>query len=423
MPERLLVVLPTAGHGGCEYNALSFASFLKGQGVLDVVVAFPSGRGTAFLETLTQSAGLRRSVLPVTFEADDDAAAIAAQRRWCAVALDDLAPTIVFLALPWPVRGTGLISGFADLGVPTLVKFALVPETLWGLTPEMGASLRAAHRGRQLWFANSRHSAGLLCGHLGLPEGAVESFHVGPIGLTALVVSRAADPGRAALRASFGIAEDALLLTTVGRLSEQKGYRHFLDAIASLGPRIPAMTFLWVGEGELRDELESAIAARGLADRVILAGFRADVRAILRASDIFVLPTLYEGGCSQALLEAFEESLASIVSGTAGVREVVTDGEQALLAEPGSAGGLARQIERLASDGALRQRLGAAGRELSARLTPDAMYAETLERIDRLIEARDDSPGKGALASPWAGRWQAAKQAVGRILSNRSISR
>ena len=93
--------------------------------------------------------------------------------------------------------------------------------------------------------------------------------------------------------------------------------------------------FLWVGEGEMRAELEAALAATGLASRVTFAGFRTDVRRLLRASDIFVFPTLYEGGCSQALLEAMEEGLPIVVSGIAGVREVVADGDTALLVPPG----------------------------------------------------------------------------------------
>jgi glycosyltransferase involved in cell wall biosynthesis len=385
VPETLLIVLPTAGHGGCEYNALSFGAFVAREIGFDVVACFPAGPATAFLSSLAAGAGLREYTLPISFDADDDAGRLEAQRIWSLAAVDEIRPSAVFLAMPWPARGTGLICGFAQAGVPTLVKFALVPEELHGPPTEVLPALRSALE-RQVWFANSRHSAALLMHHLALPDGSVDSFHVGPIGLKALISERAGPrDDRSALRAGFG-AEDRLLVTTVARLADQKGYRHYLDAVAALAPRGDLrLRFLWVGEGELRHELEEGIAARGLGDSILMAGFRSDVRAILRASDLFVLPTLYEGGCSQALLEAMEEGVPAIVSGFPGVREVVEDGRDALLVEPGSASALADGLSRLAGDGDLRQRLAAAGRERAGHLTPEVMYVNTLLRFDRLL--------------------------------------
>ena len=380
-----MIVLPTAGHGGCEYNALSFGAYVAREIGFDVVACFPAGPATAFLSSLAAGAGLREHTLPLSFDADDDAGRLEAQRVWSLAAADEIRPSAVFLAMPWPARGTGLIGGFAQAGVPTLVKFALVPEELHGPPAEILPALRSALE-RQVWFANSRHSAALLARHLTLPEGSVDAFHVGPIGLKALTPELAGHrDDRSALRASFG-AEDRLLVTTVARLADQKGYRHYLDAVAAVAHRGDLrLRFLWVGEGELRCELEDGIAARRLGESILMAGFRSDVRAILRASDVFVLPTLYEGGCSQALLEAMEEGVPAIVSGLPGVREVVEDGRDALLVEPGSASALADALSRLASDGGLRQRLAAAGRERAGHLTPEVTYAHTLQRLDRLL--------------------------------------
>ena len=387
MPETLLIVLPTAGHGGCEYNALSFGAFTRRELGFEVVACFPRDAGTSFLSALAKGAGLREDTLPLAFDTDDDVGRIEAQRDWCHRVVAELRPTAIFLAMPWPARGTGLVCGFAETAVPTLVKFALVPDELHGPPAEVLARLRAAKE-RQAWFANSRHSANLLARHFGLPSGSVDAFHVGPIGLKSLLGRGGGDadqPLRSRLRASFG-AEGRLLVTTVARLAEQKGYRHYLDAIAALEHRADlGLRFLWVGEGELRGELEAGIASRGLGDRIVLAGFRQDVRAILAASDMFVLPSLYEGGCSQALLEAMEEGLPALVSGSPGVREVVEDGREALLVEPGSAAALADGIATLAGNPALRRRLAAAGRVRAEDFTEKVMYARTLQRLDRLL--------------------------------------
>src|SRR5262249_46525364 len=120
--------------------------------------------------------------------------------------------------------------------------------------------------------------------------------------------------------------------------------------------------------------------------RVHLCGFRADVRRLLRGSDLFVLPTLYEGGCSQALLEAMEEGLACLASGLEGVAEVARDGIDALLVQPGNSAALRMALNRLAGSEGLRMRLGAAAEERVRHYSAETMFRETLSRLERLAE-------------------------------------
>ena len=333
LPDKLLVILPTDGHGGCEYNALSVAQFAQDRLGIAVTVAFPMRPSTAFLSELCNRNGLAAIDLAIGFEADDDAGRLSQQAEAVARLLVSAKPDVVFLAMPWPARGTGLVTALGERGAKTLVKFALVPERLYGPPAHMLPRLREAKRAGQIWFANSRHSAALLESHFGLPDGTVEHFHVGPIGLDSLVAPTGDDKG-GSVKAEFGLGADAVLVTTIGRLARQKGYDTFAAALRGLAPGDAALHFLWVGEGEMRAELETALAETGLASRVTFAGFRTDVRRLLRASDIFAFPTVYEGGCSQALLEAMEEGLPIVVSGIAGVREVVADGDTACWCRP-----------------------------------------------------------------------------------------
>ncbi|MDQ0468736.1 glycosyltransferase [Labrys wisconsinensis] len=390
MPERLLVLLPADGHGGCEYNALSFARFAARTLGLAVATAFPSTATTQFLGELADANGLPWHDLRITFEADDDAERFAAQRACTAALIEAVRPDAVFLAMPWPARGGGVIAACADAGIPALVKFALVPEVLHGPPEPVAARLRQAIGQRQLWFANSRHSAALLERHLGLAPGAVDHFHVGPIGLRDLLdeaeTGSAIAPAaaRRLVRDTFSLPDEALVVTTVARLSMQKGYDTLLEAAALLRDD-PRLRFLWVGEGELRPALEAGIAERGLAGRVVLAGFRRDVRQLLRGSDIFALPTVYEGGCSQALLEAMEEGLAIAVTRASAVAEVAQDEVEALLADVGDAEGLAARIRRLADDAPLRRRLGAAAARRARLFSREVMFKQTVLRLDRLL--------------------------------------
>lgn len=392
--RRLLVILPTNGHGGCEYGALSFAKHCRDTDAFDVVIAVPERDETVFVHELCRAHGLPVVVLGAGFEADDDAPRLAAQEAAAAALIRVHRPDIVFVAMPWPARGTGLVTALASADVPTVVKFALVPETLYGPPPEMLPRLRAARARRQLWFANSRESAALLEGHFGLLDGQVEHFPVAPLGLSALCPEPSPPLSPIETRRRLGVPEDRMVAVTVGRLAEQKGYSVLLEAVAGLHPEKIGLHFLWVGEGELRPVLEAQIASCGLGASVTLAGFRREVRSLLRASDLFILPSLYEGGSSQAMLEALAEGLPVIASRLPGVVEAVRDGEEALLVPPGEPEPLARAIKRLAGDAGLRERLGSAGKRVSQNYTAEAMYAATRDRLERAMAFTKPMPAR-----------------------------
>lgn len=146
------------------------------------------------------------------------------------------------------------------------------------------------------------------------------------------------------------------VIGTVGRLHLQKGHRFLLTAAAGLLKTHPAARFVIIGEGELRGELEREAGRQGIAKAVTFAGARTDVPAQLRAMDIFVLPSLWEG-LPLILLEAMAAGLPIVSTGADGVREILTDGKDALLVPPGNPTALQRGIEKLLDDPALRARL------------------------------------------------------------------
>jgi glycosyltransferase involved in cell wall biosynthesis len=391
MSERLLIIFPTDGHGGCEYNSLTFGKFAAEKLGLDVFVSFPLTDNTRLLHSLVERNGMKFVDFVHPFDRNDDQGRYETSRRRCSEVLDSVMPSFVFIALPWPKRGLGLISACADVCVPTLVKFALVPTEALGTPPQIVADLREAQQSRQHWFANSRFSAALIEKHWQLPPFSVDSFHVGPIGLASLAGEAETRPvrevgtARAWVRSEFGLPENSLVVTTVARLSVQKGYTSYLEAAAAVARAHSDVHFVWVGEGELRAQLEAQITALHMENRIHLAGFRPDVRAILRGSDIFVLPTIYEGGCSQALLEAMEEKLPIVVSNTSAIGDVVRDGEHVLYAAPGDAASFERELLRVVSDQALRTRLGEAAGGRAPRFAKEVMFAETVLRLDHLL--------------------------------------
>ncbi|MCG3126193.1 MAG: putative glycosyltransferase EpsF [Phycisphaerae bacterium] len=124
----------------------------------------------------------------------------------------------------------------------------------------------------------------------------------------------------AGVRAEFGIPLDVPLLIHVGRLSYPKNHAGLIRICEALHRRRPEMHFLFVGDGELRAEIEAQVAATGIAHMFHLAGRRGDVARLLKAGDVFVMPSNYEG-MPVALLEATAAGLPAVVADLPGCHE------------------------------------------------------------------------------------------------------
>jgi len=177
---------------------------------------------------------------------------------------------------------------------------------------------------------------------------------------------------------------DGPLFGFVAGLRDQKGLPTLLEALELLAARCAAPRFAIVGNGPLRDEVAARIAASPLRATTLLAPFGGRVEPYLRALDVFVLPSYWEG-LPIAILEAMGMGLPVIASSVNGTPEAVADGETGQLVPPSDALALAAAIERLAADGDARERYGAAGRIVVERnFRPDRMLDE-LESLYRAV--------------------------------------
>ncbi|MBR0649788.1 glycosyltransferase family 4 protein [Roseomonas terrae] len=175
------------------------------------------------------------------------------------------------------------------------------------------------------------------------------------------------DPSaRAVLRAEFGVQETDCVVTVVSRLVRHKGHPELLRAMEAT----PNNAVLWVvGERLTSDHGESldphfARAEAVLGRRVKRLGYRHDIPAILAASDVFCLPSHFEG-LPMSIIEAMLTGLPVVATDIRGPREQVRDGETGLLVPPMTDGPLAAALSRLAEDPALRARMGAAARAMA----------------------------------------------------------
>jgi len=159
---------------------------------------------------------------------------------------------------------------------------------------------------------------------------------------------------------------DPVLLVSVGRAVEKKGYDTLLRALALL-PAELSWRFEHIGGGEQLDRLKALADELGIADRVRWNGALAqeEVLAHYRRADIFALACRIAAdgdrdGLPNVLVEAASQKLTCVSTDVSGVPELLTDGENGLVVPPDDPGALAGALERAIREPALRKRLGEA---------------------------------------------------------------
>lgn len=190
---------------------------------------------------------------------------------------------------------------------------------------------------------------------------------------------------RARLRDTLGTAPDRVVIVMVGRLVAEKGYVELIEAMKhvdaelwAIGDRLPS---------DHADPIDAALRAAGqdpvLKRRVRFLGYRADVPELMRAADIFTLPSHREG-MPRSVIEAMMTGLPVVGTAIRGTREEVVEGETGTLVPVANTAALADALNRLAGDAALRAAWGQAGRARAL-----ALYREDIV-IERQIAVLGD---------------------------------
>ena len=146
------------------------------------------------------------------------------------------------------------------------------------------------------------------------------------------------------VKGSLGIAPEHKIVCCVGRLqNSQKGQIFLLKAAALILKELPETQFLIVGDGPDLQKFQSVAKEEGIENNVIFTGFRDDIPAILELSDIFAMPSLYEG-FPIALVEAMNLRKPIVGFPANGIQEAITDGVNGFLVPFGNIGLLAERI-------------------------------------------------------------------------------
>ena len=203
--------------------------------------------------------------------------------------------------------------------------------------------------------------------HLDRAVGEADRFVVVPSGIDRDRFGRARVQGKQQPD-WFGCPPEALIVGSVGWLTDVKGHEYLIEAVAKLKPDFPSLHLVIIGSGDRHDALLQQSELAGLRDAVHLLGHRDDIEACLAGMDLFVLPSLNEG-MGRALIEAMAAGLPVIASRVGGIPAVISHERTGLLVLPGDAGALAEALRRLLDRPEWATQLG-----LAASCSVDSRY-------------------------------------------------
>jgi glycosyltransferase involved in cell wall biosynthesis len=333
---RILHVIQELGTGGAERILISAYRGAREAGHEVFVVAAPGPLAAELDGDLVELPFVRRRPWRLP------AAALAIRR-----AVRSARPDVIHAYNPTMALAVGLATRR-----PGLVNLQGVAEEDWP------ATVRLVRLSRLAPVACGPGVAAALEEH-GLPPFATVPNAVGP----------APPPGER-------LAAEKLVVA-VGRLVEQKNHELAIRAIT----QVPGATLAIVGDGPLRPELERLAAELGA--QVIFTGVRRDARALMGASDVVVMPSRWEG-LPLTALEALASGTPLVATNVRGLRELVTDGENALLV-PEEPDALAAAIRRVLEDRELAAHLSAAGRRVEGAGSDEALVSGFLAVYERLV--------------------------------------
>jgi glycosyltransferase involved in cell wall biosynthesis len=192
------------------------------------------------------------------------------------------------------------------------------------------------------------------------------------------------------VRRELGFGSDQIVVGKVARLFELKGHDDVIAAARSVVARNPKVQFLFVGDGLLREALQSEISRAGLADHFVFTGLVPPDRIpeLIAAMDIVVHASLREG-LARVLPQALIAGKPVISYDIDGAREVVLPGQTGFLLPPRSVAEMADAILQLAGDRHMRERFGQTGRAaFTEQFRHETMTRRLREIYEQMIASR-----------------------------------
>ncbi len=229
-----------------------------------------------------------------------------------------------------------------------------------------------------------------------IKKGLVERFGIAPEqiqvihnGVDPERIERARDEEAAAFRKKLGIGNE-VVFSLVARITKSKGHNDVLEALRRL-PHDLNYKCLIVGEGKDKQKLQELAASYGVASKIVFCGFQSNIPAVMRASDVILLPSHREP-FAITILEAMFSRRPLLVSDSGGTPEAIANGCEGILFPVRDAAALAKGMEILAADEGLRRRLGEqAYRTAYRRFLLSKMIEDTEACYGRILDANPEA--------------------------------
>ncbi|HDH06095.1 MAG TPA: glycosyltransferase family 1 protein [Nitrospirae bacterium] len=199
------------------------------------------------------------------------------------------------------------------------------------------------------------------------------------------------DPLKAkdSLRRDLGVGRDTPIVGTVSILRWKKGHHILIDAIPLILKKVPDAVFVFAGNGPQKKNILNKIKSLGLENKVFMLGLRNDVPAILKSIDLFVLPTFQEA-LGTSFLEAMAMEKPVVGTDVGGVGEVIKNGLNGFLIEPGNPRAVAEAVTGLLKDREAAKQMGIEGRKMVERnFSIDKMCREMFDLYSSLAERKN----------------------------------
>jgi glycosyltransferase involved in cell wall biosynthesis len=388
--RTLAILFPSTGYGGAEHYVRVIAKAAISDG-WRVHAAFPQLPATARLRGDLSADGVvchahapRRNV--ESAERPATAIRLLLGEAFGTIGLlHTIGADSVMVMLPHPLQFDGAVLAATMFARRrAVIVFQLVSDSL-----TIGGAHRLVYRAaRSLgghWTCVSRANQRRLASSL---DWSTDAIRVIPNGVPIERWSDGdgldppPDVARNSLIRECRVPPDAALLLTAGRFTPQKAYDVIARSIPLVLERAPRAHWIWAGDGPLRAELVQLLVDLGVSERVHLLGFRDDMRSLLSATDLFVLPSRAEGQ-PFALLEAAASGLPVLASDIPPIREFVRDRETGILVAPDDAGALAEAtVWALAHPGEMRAMAAGAREIVESDYSEEGMIVQTLALLD-----------------------------------------
>jgi glycosyltransferase involved in cell wall biosynthesis len=393
-PIRILRVIARLNMGGPALHVAYLSAGLRERGYDTTLVAGDLAKGEESMAYAASKRGVRVTTLPGLHREIAPIRDLVATFRLARL-MRELKPHILHTHTA-KAGGIGRVASIlARRSSPPIVVHTFHGHVLHGYFGPLRAWIfrrieRLLARGTDVLIAVSPEVRDDL---VALKVARPEKFAVIRLGIELDERVSESDAQRAATRRVLGVPEDRFLVGWIGRMTAVKRTDDVLRAFERLRGAGVDAALCMVGDGPDFPRVVDLAARLGIMRECLFPGYQEEIGRFFGAFDVFVLPSANEGTPVTAI-EALASGCPVVATRVGGVPDVVRDGEDGFLVEPGRVEDLADRLARLAGDPDLRRSMGEAGR---ARVVPRYAVDRLVDDVDRLY--RDLLEQKGLLSA------------------------